>query len=111
VRRQRCKHVNYVSKSHLGDQVPSYVCVAVTGGNPGYRKSKHATFIIFVSFAFQRCSSDAGDGPGVGWGGAQEAEFLFAPYSTFEVVAVEWSSRPDDDHPHQITIRCERGRP
>jgi len=35
-----------------------------------------------------------------------EAEFLFAPYSVFEVVRAHWSDKPDDDNPHQITIRA-----
>jgi len=52
--RFRCKHVNYVSNSHFGDD---------------------------------------------------EAEFLFAPYSVFEVIGTEWSIKPDDDNPHKITLR------
>ena len=38
--------------------------------------------------------------------GDAEAEYLFAPYSAFEVVAVAWSDNPDDDTPHEITVRC-----
>eukprot|EP00292_Cryptomonas_paramecium_P005097 CAMPEP_0113703336 /NCGR_PEP_ID=MMETSP0038_2-20120614/25793_1 /TAXON_ID=2898 /ORGANISM="Cryptomonas paramecium" /LENGTH=428 /DNA_ID=CAMNT_0000627767 /DNA_START=800 /DNA_END=2086 /DNA_ORIENTATION=+ /assembly_acc=CAM_ASM_000170 len=38
--------------------------------------------------------------------GDSEAEFLFAPYSAFEVVSVQWSARPDDDTPHEVTIRA-----
>ena len=32
----------------------------------------------------------------------EEKEYLFAPYSVFQVRAVEWSE--DEDFPHQITI-------
>jgi hypothetical protein len=35
-----------------------------------------------------------------------EAEFLFAPYSVFEVVKVAFSTNPNYMSPHQIILRC-----
>jgi hypothetical protein len=35
-----------------------------------------------------------------------EAEFLFAPYSAFEVVKIELSVNPNYMSPHLITLRC-----
>jgi hypothetical protein len=34
-----------------------------------------------------------------------EKEFLFAPYSVFEVVETKWSANPNYMEPHQITLR------
>ncbi len=36
---------------------------------------------------------------------ADEKEFLFAPYSVFEVVETKWSANPNYMEPHQITVR------
>jgi hypothetical protein len=40
--------------------------------------------------------------PGVG----EEKEYLFAPYSAFQVLDVQWSATPDDRTPHRITIEA-----
>jgi hypothetical protein len=38
--------------------------------------------------------------------GPDEAEFLFPPYSAFEVIAVKWSNQAKDArYPHEITVR------
>ena len=36
----------------------------------------------------------------------EEQEYLFAPFSAFEVVEVHWSSTPDDRTPHRIVINA-----
>ena len=35
-----------------------------------------------------------------------EMEYLFAPFSAFKVLSVEWSDRPDDRTPHHITLEA-----
>ena len=37
---------------------------------------------------------------------ACEREFLFSPYSVFDVEAVEWSDNCNYMQPHKITLRC-----
>lgn len=36
----------------------------------------------------------------------EEQEYLFAPFSAFEVVEVQWSNTPDDRTPHRIVINA-----
>jgi hypothetical protein len=40
--------------------------------------------------------------------GDAEAEFLFAPYSTFTVARVEWSPKPNYRTPHRVWLRAAR---
>ena len=35
-----------------------------------------------------------------------ELEFLFAAYSAFTVVSVEWAARPDDETPHVVVLQA-----
>ena len=34
----------------------------------------------------------------------QEKEFLFAPYSAFQVISADWQAQPTRDKPHTITL-------
>ena len=34
-----------------------------------------------------------------------EQEFLYAPYSVFEVVSVDWKAQPSWEDPHQVTLQ------
>ncbi len=34
-----------------------------------------------------------------------ELEFLYAPYSVFEVLAVDWKARPRWEDPHAVTLQ------
>ena len=37
---------------------------------------------------------------------ANESEFLFSPYSVFDVEKVKWSDNCNYMQPHEITLRC-----